>query len=211
MSSYNRKDRYYQKAKDEGYVARSAYKIKELDKRFGIFKPDTKLVDLGCAPGGWLQIACEALKNKSARIVGIDLEKITLPLPDFVTTIQGDFLEETNQQKILETLAGKVDWVISDLSPHLTGIKFSDLASSMNLAEVAFSFSQKILKPGGSLIIKIFPGPEFALFKKKLKIHFKRVEEIILDSTRKTSNEVYVVGIHLLSSHTLASGGQALP
>ena len=124
------------------------------------------------------------------------MEKITLPLPNFVTTIQGDFLEEMHQQKILEALGGKADWVISDLAPHLTGIKFSDLASSMNLAEVAFSFSQKILKPGGSLIIKIFPGPEFALFKKKLKLHFKRVEEIILDSTRKTSNEIYVAGIH---------------
>lgn len=187
--SYNRQDIYYQKAKKEGYVARSAYKLIELDKRFGILKPGRKIVDLGCAPGGWLQVA----EGKMVNVVGIDLLPLHYQPGQNVTFIQGDFIDPANQQKIISALGGQSDWVVSDMSPNISGIKFKDLQASLELCESAYAFAKKILKKGGGLVVKIFPGPEMGNFKKKLTHTFQKITTVEAEATRKSSNEIYLV------------------
>lgn len=189
MAFYHRKDTFYQKAKKEGYVARSAYKLIELDKKFGILKPGIKIVDLGCASGGWLQVA----EEKMVSVIGIDLLPLHYQPASNVTFIQGDFLDPGNQQKIIDALGGQSDWVLSDMSPNISGIKFKDLQASLELCESAFKFAKKILKKGGGLVVKIFPGPEMGNFQKKLKEVFQKVTPVEAEATRKTSNEIYLV------------------
>lgn len=213
MSFYERKDHFYQKAKKEGYVARSAYKLIELDKQFRIFKPGSKIVDLGCAPGGWLQVAEERLKlvsqkrnDTSLQVVGIDLLPLKTQISPAISFIQGDFTLPHNQQKIIELLKDKADWVLSDMSPNISGIAFKDNLASLELCEMAYEFSKKILKKGGGLIVKIFPGPELGNFKKKLKESFQQLSTVLPEATRKTSTEIYLIAKNLMKgdqSHQL--------
>lgn len=193
---YEVKDKYYLKAKKENYPSRSAYKLLEMEKQFRVFRPKMKIVDLGSAPGGWLKV----LENKDGglSLVGIDLLPLKFQPKLDTHFIQGDFLEEENQKQILKILGGGVHWVLSDMSPNLTGIKFKDSAASIHLCESALEFSKRILKPGGGLLVKAFPGPEFSGFKKNLKANFKEVHQFIPTATRKTSDEVYLVGVKLM-------------
>src|SRR3990167_1440927 len=190
MPKYDRKDKFYQKAKKEGFVARSAYKLEELDRRFRILKAGHRIVDLGCAPGSWLQVAEKKL-GAAGKIAGIDLLPLHTSTAPTVTFIQGNFLELENQQKMMEALGGKAHWVLSDMSPNLTGIKFKDLAQSQELCVAAFEFTKNNLAKGGGMVMKIFPGPEIADFKKSLKACFEKISEYIPAATRNTSNEVY--------------------
>lgn len=196
MPQYIRKDRFYNKAKEEGYVSRSAYKLIELDKRFGILKPGKKIVDLGCAPGGWIQVA----EKKMVKVFGIDLLPLHYQPGPNVTFVQGNFLDIVNQQNITDAIGDLADWVLSDMSPNLSGIKFKDLQASVELSESAFEFAKINLKKGGSFVVKIFPGPELEEFKKKLKNHFLKVSTFIPDATRKSSIEIYLLGLSLKSS-----------
>ena len=147
MSSYNRKDLYYQKAKKEGYPSRSAYKLIEMNRQFGILKKGVKIVDLGSAPGGWLKVTEEKVGVGFPRpiVIGIDLLPLHYTPKASVIFIQGDFLEEANRQKIIGQLGGKADWVLSDLSPNISGIKFLDSDSSTELCDAALRFSRQVL------------------------------------------------------------------
>lgn len=210
MTDYVRKDRFYQKAKKEGYPSRAAYKLIEMDRRFGILKPGSRIVDLGCAPGGWLKVIEERVEGRGFRvegvgaqfiapdsqrttIVGIDLLPLQYEPSEIVAFIQGDFLEASNRQKIIDLLGGKANWVLSDLSPNLSGIRFKDTGASTELCDAALNFAGRVLKRGGGLVVKIFPGVEFAKFKKKLQQHFERVATFVPEATRKTSTEIYLV------------------
>ncbi|MBI4411005.1 MAG: RlmE family RNA methyltransferase [Deltaproteobacteria bacterium] len=208
MPQYDRKDKFYQKAKKEGYPARSAYKLIEMDQRFGIFKPGSRIVDLGCAPGGWLKVAEENLVGAApcgrpgqphgvapTNIIGIDLLPLQYTPAPSTIFIQGNFLDPANQQKIIETLNGKADWILSDMSPNISGIKFKDLQASMELCQSALEFAKEILRKGGGLIVKIFPGPEMGSFRKKLREAFERITTVEPEATRKTSTEIYLVCI----------------
>lgn len=190
--SFIRKDRFYFKAKKEGYPARSAYKIIELNKRFGIFKPGRKIVDLGCAPGGWLMVAEEILAGKGT-LVGIDL--LPLHYTPLATThfIQGDFTAPAERVKIKTLLKGQADWVLSDMSPDISGIAFRDTFQSTELAGSALEFVLEILKPQGGFLFKVFPGPELEDFRKQLARHFKKVRTVIPEATRQSSTEIYIV------------------
>lgn len=192
---FQRKDRFYFKAKKEGYPARSAYKIMELDQRFQIFKPGRKIVDLGCAPGGWLKVAGERLKNKGTA-VGIDLLPLQFTPQKETHFIQGDFLAEENQKKIKEILKSGADWVLSDMSPNISGIKFRDEFNSYDLVQKAMHFALEILKPEGGFLFKVFPGPELEEFRKELKQHFKKIKTVVPEATRKSSTEIYIVCLH---------------
>lgn len=189
---FQRKDRFYFKAKKEGYPARSAYKLMELDKRFHIFKPGMRVIDLGAAPGGWMKVAQERLKGKG-RLAGIDLLPIKFSLDPNAMFIQGDFLDEANQKTLIEFLGGKADWILSDMSPNISGIKFRDEFQSYELVKKAFEFAKENLKPGGSFLFKIFPGPELEEFRPELKQYFQKVRTIVPEATRKSSTEVYLV------------------
>ncbi|MBI2339465.1 MAG: RlmE family RNA methyltransferase [Deltaproteobacteria bacterium] len=201
MPQYDRKDHFYQKAKKEGYPARSAYKLIELDERFRIFKPGARIVDLGSAPGGWLKVIEErnpplppfVKGGVGGFIVGIDLLPLQFTPAPSTVFIQGDFLDPANRQKIIEAQDGKPDWILSDMSPNISGVKFRDLQASLELCESALEFAKKILNKGGGLIVKIFPGPEMGSFRKKLRGAFERITTVEPEATRKTSTEIYLV------------------
>ena len=190
--TYERQDRFYKKAKKEGYVARSAYKIVDFARQYKIFVPGQTVIDLGCSPGSWLQIAQEKMKNQGLWI-GLDLEDLSVPLAPGNAFFKGDFLSEAAQTWLEQQAPKGADWVLSDMSPHLTGIRFKDQAQMFELIEKAFALCQKILRPHGNFLFKFFPSPEFDALKKDLQKSFARVEIEKSAATRGSSNEFYMV------------------
>ena len=215
--SYQHKDILHQKAKEDGYRGRAAYKLIELNKKYKIFKGIKSVIDFGASPGGWIQVALENLQG--AKIVGIDLDQIP-PIEkgekgynelsnNTLLLIEGDITDTTKQNEIIQFIDAKADLIISDISPHLTGIKFKDAFLAAELVELVFylaifekttdkdmdkavSKNSGLLKMNGSLIAKIFPGNETELLIKKYRPHFTKIHRINLDSSRKTSNEFYI-------------------
>ena len=192
--NYDRKDRYYQKAKESGYKSRAAYKLIQLHEKFQIFKHGMRVVDLGCAPGSWLQVISEKI-GPTGKVVGLDIEEVPPFGSKNIHFIRGDILEKENQEKILDRLGGLADLVVSDMAPHLTGIKFKDHYHSFELADSALAFCHSLLRSGGNFVVKIFPGEELDGFKKKLQSVFDKLKVHIPDATRKTSSEIYLVGL----------------
>jgi 23S rRNA (uridine2552-2'-O)-methyltransferase len=192
MAEFNRKDHFYHKAKSEGYVARSAYKLIEIDKKFKVINPSYTYLDLGCAPGGWLQVL-EQKRPQIKKIIGVDLLPLQFKPNAYTHFIQGDFLTKKIQNQVLDLAKDKINWVLSDLSPDLSGIKFKDNEASLNLCLQAYNVALEVLKPKGGLIVKIFPNIDLGSFKKDLKKSFQTVAQFKPDATRKTSNEVYLI------------------
>lgn len=196
-STYNRKDTFYKKAKEQGYRSRASYKLIEINKKFKLLKPGTKVLDLGCWPGGWLQVASEAVRPNGIA-VGIDLVQVD-PISDpFIKTMVGDVADDKNIQQALEIAGGPFDVVVSDMSPKLSGIREADQAAAVRCGELAEHASLKALKVGGHLVIKVFKGPDVDAFIKKLKARFKKIEREELDSSRSSSNEYYLICQNLI-------------
>ena len=197
MGIYNRKDFYYKRAKEEGYRSRAAYKLIEINDRYHIIKKGDDVVDLGCAPGGFLQVASR-LVGDGGKVVGIDLVAVT-PVAPNTNTIEGDF---TDREKIYEILKvsdnKKFDVLLSDMAPHTSGIQFRDAYLSFKLAELAIDSLPSLLKKGGNTLIKIFEGEEFKSFVDRVRVLFEKVFITRPDSTRKGSKEIYVVGVRYL-------------
>ena len=192
-SNYNRKDKFYERAKEAGYRSRAAYKLCELDDKFKLLKPGATILDLGCWPGGWLQVAAERV-GPSGLVIGVDLVA-TEPLPATnVCLLTGDARDEEIQAQILALAPGGVDVLISDMSPKLTGIREADQAGTVACAELALWFAGQILAAGGSAVMKVFKGNETEQFVKTMRPVFNKVSREELDATRKTSNEYYLVG-----------------
>ena len=185
-------DPYVQKAKAEGYRSRAAYKLLELDKRDRLFAPGQLVVDLGAAPGSWAQVAAAKLGAKG-RVVAVDLLPLA-PLPG-VHFIQGDFREQEVLDALLAALGGsKADLVICDLAPNISGIGVSDQARAMYLAELALEFSRQCLKPGGSLLVKVFQGAGFTEFLGDMRKAFAKVASRKPEASRGRSSELYLLG-----------------
>lgn len=189
---FERKDRFYLQAKKEGYPARSAYKIMELDDRYRIFKPGRKIIDIGAAPGGWMKVAQERLKGQG-KLAGIDLLPIKFALNASSFFLQGDFMEAENRQEIKDFLGGPADWVICDISPNISGIKFRDEFQSYQYGMQALHFAIEVLKPGGGFLFKNFPGPEIQELRQELKKNFDKIKTVVPEATRKSSTEIYIV------------------
>ncbi|MEM2134010.1 MAG: RlmE family RNA methyltransferase [Candidatus Freyarchaeota archaeon] len=184
-----RKDHYYYRARREGYRSRAAYKLKQLDKKFGIFRGAKAVLDLCCAPGGWLQVAREELGNEGV-VVGVDINKISSI--DGVTFICGDIVEEETLNRILN-VCGEFDVVLSDCSPNVSGIWSVDHERQMFLARASLEIAKRVLKNGGTLVIKAFQGSEYASFLSEVKQHFVFVRTTKPEASRKTSAEMYIV------------------
>lgn len=185
-------DPYVQKAKAEGYRSRAAYKLLELDKKDRLLAPGQLLVDLGAAPGSWAQVAAAKLGSKG-RVVAVDLLPMA-PLPG-VHFIQGDFREQAVLEALFLALGGrKADLVISDLAPNISGIGVSDQARSMYLCELALEFARQCLKPGGSLLVKVFQGAGFAEFLAEMRKAFVKVGSRKPEASRGRSSEMYLLG-----------------
>jgi 23S rRNA (uridine2552-2'-O)-methyltransferase len=187
MGHYDRKDPTYHAARKAGLRSRAGIKLEDL------LAPGRRVVDLGCWPGAWLQVA-SARVGRSGCVVGVDLVAVD-PLPlDNVTTIVGDAGDAQIQQQIVEAAGGPIDVVLSDLSPKLTGVRATDQAREEALVEVAIDFARRVLVPGGRLLVKLFSGVEQAMTK-KLREEFQTVTAFRPPSTRKGSSEIYVAAV----------------
>ncbi len=183
--AFNRKDFYYKKAKEEGYRSRAAYKLIEIQKKYKIFKKGDYVLDLGCAPGGWTQVALKYI-GKKGKIKGIDLLDVEPFKEDNVEIIKGDIYEYDFKDEIF-------DVIISDMAPNTTGIKHADYFRSYELCEYAFNIAKKSLKKGGNLVLKIFQGKEFNELRGTLKKSFEQIMVFKPKSSRSSSVETYLV------------------
>lgn len=189
-------DPYVSEAKRLGYRGRAAFKIMQLDDQFHFFKPGKRVVDLGCAPGGWSQVAVKRVQSKPENplVVGMDL----LPADPIegAKLVQMDFTLDDAPEKLKELLNGHyADIVMSDMAANTTGVHQLDHLRIMNLLEMAYDFALEILNPGGVFIAKIFQGGTENQFLAGMKQHFKIVKHAKPDASRKDSSEVYVVAL----------------
>ena len=184
-------DEYVKKAQQEGYRSRAVYKLKEIQDRDRIIQPAMKIVDLGAAPGGWSQYATELLGRKG-RIVASDILPID-PLP-FVEFVQGDFREDDVLQAILDLLGNeRADLVTSDMAPNMSGVDAVDQPRAIHLCELALDMAQRVLKPNGCFLVKLFQGEGSEAYLKDVKQHFKTVKIRKPAASRPRSREVYVL------------------
>jgi 23S rRNA (uridine2552-2'-O)-methyltransferase len=188
--NYNPHDTYYKKAKQEGYRSRAAYKLLELQQRFRIMRPGDCVVDLGAAPGGWLQVAAKIVGPRG-KIVGVDLQPIGTFREPNVFLIQGDITSDDTQRRIKDLMIGPADCVLSDLAPRISGIRDADTARCLELNRTALVVAVQLLKPGGTLLIKSFINDELQAFTLEIKKYFGSVQRTRPDATRQGSSEFY--------------------
>jgi 23S rRNA (uridine2552-2'-O)-methyltransferase len=184
-----RRDIYVRQSKIDGYRARSAYKLMEIDEKFSIFKGGLSVVDIGAAPGSWSQYAEKKIKN--GKLISIDLKTME-PLGKSVQ-IQGDFTEDKIKNEILKSAEGKVNIVMSDMAVNTTGIKNIDAIQTGELCMEAMIFSKDILLQEGSFVSKIFMGGSFNEIVAKGKEIFKEVKVFKPKSSRKDSKESFII------------------
>lgn len=185
------KDEYVKKAQAEGYPSRAAYKLLELQKKDNFIKPGMKVLDLGAAPGGWSYVLRDIVGEKG-KIIAVDiLEMDEVVGVDFIL---GDFREQETLDKILETVQGaRFELVISDMAPNISGVKSVDQPRSMYLLELAFDCAQKVLRPGGTFLVKVFQGEGVDAYIKELRKHFTIVRSRKPKASRARSSEIYVL------------------
>jgi 23S rRNA (uridine2552-2'-O)-methyltransferase len=187
MGSQWGRDRVYVRAMKEGYRSRAAFKLKEIQERYHLIRDTDNVVDLGAAPGSWLQVVRELT---TGTVVGVDLSYI--PPIEGVTTINGDFTDATIFEEV-RSLMPATSVVISDASPKLSGQKAYDQARAIELGDNALMFATKILKPGGNFIVKSFQGQDFNGLLSSVKEYFLSVRTYRPHSSRRGSTEIYIV------------------
>ena len=184
-----RRDIYVRQSKVDGYRARSAYKLIEIDEKFKIFKGGLSVIDIGAAPGSWSQYALKA--SKSGKLISIDIKKME-PIGNSVQ-IQGDFTEEKTQEEIKKYINDKVDVVMSDMAVDTTGIKNIDSIQTGELCKEAMFFAKDLIKNNGFFISKIFMGGTFNEIVAEGKKYFKEVKVFKPKSSRKDSKESFII------------------
>jgi 23S rRNA (uridine2552-2'-O)-methyltransferase len=201
-------DTYVKLAKIDGYRARAAYKLKEIDEAMNLIRPGQVVVDLGSAPGAWSQYLRRRFAPKAAGVGGaavgellgtiIALDILPMEPIEGVQFIQGDFREDSVLAQLHDLVAGRlVDVVVSDLAPNLTGIESADAARIEHLIELALDFAQSHLKPGGALVAKVFHGAGYSQLVESFKHHFRVIKAIKPKASRDKSAETYLIGLGL--------------
>lgn len=198
-----RRDYYYRKAKQLDYRSRASFKLIQLNDRFNLFKPGMTVVDLGAAPGGWLQVVAERVGPKG-KVVGVDLQPIE-PL-EGVHTIKGDIRKQEVRDELLALTGGKVDVVLSDMSPSISGNYSMDHARSIELCEMALSFALATLSRNGKLVFKMFEGDLSRELVSEVQKHFETVKRYSPEASRSSSSEIYVVAKGFGKSPEVKSG-----
>ncbi|KYC51874.1 MAG: Ribosomal RNA large subunit methyltransferase E [Candidatus Methanofastidiosum methylothiophilum] len=187
---YQQKDGYYRMAKKEGYKSRASYKLIQLNKKFNIIKKGYKVLDLGAAPGGWIQIASK-LVGEDGLVVGVDLKSVKEKF-DNSFFIQGDVFEDSTIEKIRE-ISKVFDTVISDLAPNTSGIRSLDHQRSIDLCYRALELSSNFLESKGNLLIKVFQGEDIKKLVEDIKNEFYYVKISKPESSRPSSRETYII------------------
>lgn len=186
-------DPYVKLAQKEGYRARAAYKLIEIDDKDKLIKPGMTIVDLGSTPGSWSQVAVQRLKGQG-KVIALDILDMTGIAG--VTFIQGDFREESVLKQLEEAINNKpVDLVIADMAPNISGVKDVDQAGAAYLTELALEFSGQWLKPGGHFLVKVFIGSGFDEIVKSMRGKFEKVVTRKPRASRDRSTEVYLLGL----------------
>ncbi len=185
--AYNKKDHYHRKAKEEGFLARSAYKLQEIQKKFRLLRNGSKVLDLGCAPGAWVQVALP-LVGGNGLVVGVDYEKVLLTNPCF------RFLHTDAFRLKREDLPeAPFDVVLSDMAPKTSGVKVRDQALSAELCLHALIVARMHLKIGGALVVKLFEGEDAERVRKEISLEFEQLKLFRPESTRQASAEIYLI------------------
>lgn len=185
-------DHYVQSAQKDGYRARAAYKLLEINEKDKLIAPGAVVVDLGAAPGSWSQVAAKLVGPKG-QVLALDM-LLMEPLPG-VEFIQGDFREQEILDVLIKMLKGRaVDLVISDMAPNISGMSVIDQARSYHLAELALDFAVQYLKPGGNFLVKVFQGSDFQNYLTSMKENFIEVVTRKPKASRDRSQEIYLIG-----------------
>ena len=185
------KDHYFHKAKKDGYAARSAYKIEEIDKKYRIIRKGNKVLDLGCCPGSWLQYASRKVGN-SGQVLGIDLQPVKISLPSHVKVIKVDIFEVTDED--LKIIGGQADVILSDMAPKITGIRTTDVYRSFEMNKKVLYLANDIICQEGSLLVKAFQGRLFDELCYEFKKIFANVKLCKPKSSRSESVEIFILG-----------------
>jgi 23S rRNA (uridine2552-2'-O)-methyltransferase len=188
--AYNPRDSYFKKAKLEGYRSRAAYKLIELHQRFRLLRPGDAVVDLGAAPGGWLQVAAKAV-GPNGKVIGVDLQAIKPFNERNIALLEGDITTADIQAKIKVLLGAPAHSILSDLAPKLSGIRDADMARCLDLNRTALQVAVELLRPGGSLLIKSFISDDLQTFTLDLRRYFASVQRTKPEATRQGSSEFY--------------------
>jgi 23S rRNA (uridine2552-2'-O)-methyltransferase len=184
-------DAYVRQAQQQGLRSRSAFKLRELQEKYGLIRPGMRVVDLGAAPGGWCQVALPLVGDRG-RVLALDI-LVMEPLPG-VDFIQGDFTEDEPLHRLEALLEGqRVDLVLSDMAPNMSGMAVTDQARAMYLAELALEFARSHLKPGGDFVVKLFQGSGFDDFVREVRSLFGTVQVRKPGASRPRSREVYLL------------------
>lgn len=185
-------DYYTKKARKENWLARSVYKLQEIDRKLHLVCPGDKVLDLGCYPGSWSQYCLKKAGTKGC-VTGVDIKE-----PERLSARNFQFIKANTLQLDLEWLRkeiGPQDVVLSDMAPNTTGIPLTDVARSLELAYKALSIAEYLLKVGGKFLCKVFEGEGFMEFRKRVSLDFRRTRLLRPGSTRRSSREIYVIGL----------------
>lgn len=189
-------DEFVKRAQAEGWRSRAVFKLDEIDQKDRIIRPGMVIVDLGAAPGGWSQYVAKKLRGKG-RIIALDI--LSMEPIEGVEFLQGDFTEDEPLERLLAAIAAQgggsqgVDLVMSDMAPNMSGMEATDQAKGMYLAELALDMAEKVLKPGGTFLVKVFQGEGFDAFLRDLKQRFDKVTVRKPRASRARSSEVYLL------------------
>ena len=190
--AYRRKDGYWKMAKKEGYRSRAAYKLIQLNKKFRLIKKGDSVLDIGCAPGGWMQVTREIV-GENGYVLGLDIQRVNPFKEENVEFLLKD-ITDTNVVSMIKQKVNTFDVVISDISPNITGIWDVDHFRSIELSERVLQLAIEVLCIHGNFLVKIFQGESTNLFFEKVKHHFSYTKISTPKASRKSSAEVYVVG-----------------
>jgi 23S rRNA (uridine2552-2'-O)-methyltransferase len=188
--TYTPQDSYFKKAKRDGYRSRAAYKLLELQQRYRFMKAGDGVIDLGAAPGGWLQVAAKIV-GPAGKVIGVDLQPIQPLSERNVMLIQGDITAPEVQRQIRDMIGGPAHCVLSDLAPKLSGIRDADMARCLELNRTALAVASELLRPGGVLLVKSFVSNDLQVFSAEMKQQFAEVQRTKPDATRQGSSEFY--------------------
>jgi 23S rRNA (uridine2552-2'-O)-methyltransferase len=191
MANYQPQDKYFKRAREQGLPSRAAFKLTELLERYHLLRPRVRVLDLGCAPGGWLAIIARMVGD-DAKVVGIDLVACPPHSPK-VAILTGDVSEPAVRRAALDLLKGPADLIVSDMAPKLSGIKTRDAARCEELLNLALLTAAEMLKPGGAVIAKAFMGEGFTQTVAAFRARFRSVDIVRTNATRPGSRELYLV------------------